>query len=88
MGWRKTGEMFPPRSIQVHTCDQCGKDIGTPDGYGSNYPYFEITAKHHQPVCEDDGSMSTYSLCSLPCLLQMAQRLAAGERVPSGSDDL
>jgi len=88
MGWRETGEMYKPRPIRIHTCDQCGKDIGTPDGYGSHYPYFEITAKNYQPVCEDDGSMSDWSLCSLKCLLLMAQRLASGERVTSGSDDL
>lgn len=81
MGWRKTGQFHKPREIVVHTCDQCSKDIGTPDGFGSKHPYFEITVKHSQGSSEESG-MTTYSLCSLPCLKSMAVRLASGERVP------
>lgn len=81
MGWRATGEMHKPRPIQVHTCDQCGKDIGTPDGYGSHYPYFEIMAKYRDIAhADDDMSSVCYSLCSLDCLTTMAVRLKAGER--------
>lgn len=87
MGWRKTGEMHPPRPIQVHTCDQCGADIGTPDGHGSKYPYFEIMAKRYQPVSVDDSSMDSYSTCSPKCLLALAKRVAAGERIEVSEPD-
>ena len=82
MSWRNTGQFHAPREIHVQTCDQCGNDIGLPSGFGQKCPNYEIQVRTWVG-CEDDPGLVTYSLCSLPCLKAMAERLSAGERVPT-----
>lgn len=85
MGQRKTGEFTKPREITVHTCDQCGSDIEMVSGQ-LRYPNYEIMIRTWEGS-EDSSGMTCYSLCSLPCVKKMADRLAAGERVPKSDCD-
>jgi hypothetical protein len=84
MGWRDSGIMERSSEIRIQTCDQCGKDIGTPDGYG-HHAHYHI---EHEPKDVYPDSITRWALCSTECLTIMAQRIAATERPHADSDDL
>lgn len=70
MGWRKTGKFFEPHEIQICVCDECGKDIGLPDGCGA-HTHLDLSIDYEYPV--EDGER--WYICSAECLKKFSDRI-------------
>lgn len=77
MGWRSGGQRTEKREINIQTCDVCGKDIGKPDGYGSE-PHYEIS-RDPTAGCVDDPEYAI-AICSVTCLRKFADAETAPEQ--------